>query len=521
MKKITLINLATFLVLLFSTVVGYSQLAPVTVPTGGFHIDGDLQSNTPTNGVGDWIAGTSGSGGGYVFDNAGNPINISRTLRVIDRYDSTLDNIFTGGGKFNQNPSTAWSWTSGKSGGKGDINNVFLHLGEEVISSTQSNQWLIIASDRFVTTGTSYIDFEFLQGTLTANVGGSFTAGGPNNGRTIGDLLIAVEYSNGGSTATVKFYKWEAVGSGFDYVLETPPPGAFGKTNLVPAITFNLGAFGNNSYAPYQFVEAAINITAFFSINDPCGGATFGNILVKTKSSNASTAALDDFVNPIPVQLNLGTASISYNTSDFCGATAAVTINGVGGGTFSSSSPTNLIINSTNGDIDVAASAPGTYTVTYSYTTAGCPKTADVQVIIPSASPPPTTSPIAYCVGDTASALTATGTNLLWYTAAIGGTGSPTAPTPSTVSAGTTTYYVSQTITNSCESSRASLVVTIDAQPVVSNQPNQTLCNTSTFTMTQSAPSVGSGLWTLVNGTATITSPSSPTTTITGVAAGT
>src|SRR5688500_4772235 len=38
--------------------------------------------------------------------------------------------------------------------------------------------------------------------------------------------------------------------------------------------------------------------------------------------------------------------------------------------------------------------------------------------------------------------------------------------------------------------------------------------------MTQSTPSVGTGLWPLVSGSATITNASSPTTTVTGVAAG-
>ncbi|HEY9221392.1 MAG TPA: hypothetical protein VIO43_07430, partial [Lutibacter sp.] len=453
--------------MLFSTTVGYGQqLAPVTVPTGGFHVDGDLQSNLPTSGMGDWIQGPSGSGG-FVFDNTGNPINISRTFRVVDKYDPTPDNIFTGGGKFNQNPTTAWSWTTGKAGGKGDINNVLLHLGE----ASNNDQWLIIASDRLVTTGASYIDFEFLQNSLTANVGGTFTAGGPNNGRTNGDLLIAVEYSNGGSTAIVKFYKWLNT----DYVLQTPPATAFGQTNLNTATTFIGGAFGNNSYSSYQFVEAAINISAFFTINDPCGGAAFGNILVKTKSSNSPSAALDDFVNPIPVQLNLGTASISYNSNDFCGTTASVYLNGVQGGTFSSA-PAGLSINSSDGEINVATSTPGTYTVTYSYTTAGCPKTATVQVIIPVTSPPPGTSPVTYCVGDTASALTATGTNLLWYAAATGGTGSATAPTPNTASAGTTTYYVSQTNANSCESARASIVVTVNALPLAPGTSPVTYC---------------------------------------------
>src|ERR1051325_11888918 len=37
--------------------------ALVTVPTGGFALDGDLQANTPVSGIGDWGAGSSGSGG--------------------------------------------------------------------------------------------------------------------------------------------------------------------------------------------------------------------------------------------------------------------------------------------------------------------------------------------------------------------------------------------------------------------------------------------------------------------------
>jgi subtilisin-like proprotein convertase family protein len=74
----------------------------------------------------------------------------------------------------------------------------------------------------------------------------------------------------------------------------------------------------------------------------------------------------------------------------------------------------------------------------------------------------PVVSNVSYCVGATATPLTATGSNLLWYTTATGGTGSATAPTPSTVSAGTFTYYVSQTV-SSCESARATITVTVGA----------------------------------------------------------
>jgi hypothetical protein len=52
--------------------------------------------------------------------------------------------------------------------------------------------------------------------------------------------------------------------------------------------------------------------------------------------------------------------------------------------------------------------------------------------------------------------------------------------------------------------------------------PDQIHCNNGTFTLAANAPPSGaSGLWSISNGTGTITSPASPTTTVTGVPAGT
>ncbi|HOS83398.1 MAG TPA: glycosyl hydrolase family 8 [Bacteroidales bacterium] len=77
---------------------------------------------------------------------------------------------------------------------------------------------------------------------------------------------------------------------------------------------------------------------------------------------------------------------------------------------------------------------------------------------------PTVTTPVTYCQGATATALTATGTTLKWYTVASGGTASTTAPTPSTATVGNTTHYVSQTVSG-CESARASIVVSVTALP--------------------------------------------------------
>ncbi|MBP2284455.1 gliding motility-associated-like protein [Flavobacterium sp. CG_23.5] len=83
------------------------------------------------------------------------------------------------------------------------------------------------------------------------------------------------------------------------------------------------------------------------------------------------------------------------------------------------------------------------------------------------ATPPPTvTSPIYYCQNKVANPLTATpsaGGTLNWYgTNAIGGTASSTAPTPSTTAIGTTSYYVSETVSG-VESTRSKIDVIIVA----------------------------------------------------------
>jgi len=81
-------------------------------------------------------------------------------------------------------------------------------------------------------------------------------------------------------------------------------------------------------------------------------------------------------------------------------------------------------------------------------------------------SPPTVNGFQYYCKNDvvTLTATASAGGVLNWYgTNATGGTSSATAPIPSTLVAGTTTYYVSQTVAGE-ESSRASIVVNVDKQ---------------------------------------------------------
>jgi gliding motility-associated-like protein len=117
-------------------------------------------------------------------------------------------------------------------------------------------------------------------------------------------------------------------------------------------------------------------------------------------------------------------------------------------------------------------STAGTYTYYVSQTNAaGCESPRATLAVTVNALPAaPITANVNYATGATASALTATALanhTLQWYTVSTGATATTTAPIPSTSSAGTVTYYVSQVNTaTGCEGPRASIaVVTASAGP--------------------------------------------------------
>ncbi len=125
----------------------------------------------------------------------------------------------------------------------------------------------------------------------------------------------------------------------------------------------------------------------------------------------------------------------------------------------------------TGGTGSAIAPIPNTNTVGntifyVSQTINGCqgPRASITVTVNVTPAAPVVTSTISYCQNATATALSATGTNLLWYTVATGGTSNIIAPTPITAAAGTTSYYVSQSA-GACESPRATIGVTVTAFP--------------------------------------------------------
>lgn len=94
--------------------------------------------------------------------------------------------------------------------------------------------------------------------------------------------------------------------------------------------------------------------------------------------------------------------------------------------------------------------------------------------------PAPTVTDVTYCQGAVATVLTAdvlANHTAIWYTEETGGTPLTGAPTPDTSVAGTTIYYVSQSETNGCESTRVPLTVTVIEMPQANVIDNQTACD--------------------------------------------
>lgn len=127
------------------------------------------------------------------------------------------------------------------------------------------------------------------------------------------------------------------------------------------------------------------------------------------------------------------------------------------------------------------------------------------------------TSPTATLAGNTPTVGTGTWT-------LISGTGTisaPTSPTSGVTGLGLGNNVFRWTISNPpCASSTNDVTIIVKDIPTVSNAgPDQSLCSTGT-NLAGNVPVTGTGTWTLISGTGTITTPTSPTSGVTGLGVG-
>lgn len=250
-----------------------------------FELEGDAVDDANVDGV-DWDKVLDPSDGGGSFENTG---------VMADQAGTT---IFGGGNKDIQDV-TAWSHTMGSVPDKNDITNAYAaayNIGGELI--------IFFGADRFTTDGDAQLGFWFFQHRVTAELDGSFSGE-----HVVGDVLVLVNFQNGGTAAEIQALEW--VGSGGDQQGGTLRLMATGGVcddteQTVCAITNSTaadspwpytpkGGSEGDDFPPQSFFEGGINITQVFSeIGEtvPC----FASFMAESRSSTSVTASLKDFV---------------------------------------------------------------------------------------------------------------------------------------------------------------------------------------------------------------------------------
>lgn len=233
-------------------------------------------------------------------------------------------------------------------------------------------------------------------------------------------------------------------------------------------------------------------------------GATTQTITVN------STDTLSLTVSQFGCTVNSNTVIVTVNPNPTITVSNPVTICEGTSTTLTASGATNYtwspaagLSSTSSATVTATPGVAGTYTYVVNATDANsCPGSNTVVVTVapaPSGAPLVTT-PVYYCLHQTATALTATassGATLNWYDASMNPLSS--APTPATSPMGTTTYYVTQSI-GSCTSGKDSIKVTVVAQPDASfttspSAGNILAAQSVTFTPNQSPAPYLSFTW--------------------------
>ena len=160
-------------------------------------------------------------------------------------------------------------------------------------------------------TGTTNMDFELNQRQCTSGltpVDPDCAGNGVTPKRTTNDILIIYDLSNGGTNATISFRKWLNTDKWGALTDLTAAGEAVGTINSSPIDAVDADGLG--SLSPRTFGEAQVAMTALFGTSTDC--RSFGSAYLKSRSSDSFTAALKDFIAPVPVSItNCGTVNIT------------------------------------------------------------------------------------------------------------------------------------------------------------------------------------------------------------------
>lgn len=212
---------------------------------------------------------------------------------------------------------------------------------------------------------------------------------------------------------------------------------------------------------------------------------TYTGFSVSILGCVSNTVGPFTLVNPnppiTPLATNNGALCVGYNLQ------LNANTSSVGAATYAWTGPNGFTSGLQNPTItNITAANAGLYSVTVTINNCTSAAGTTTLVVNPLAVLPIVSSPVNYCIGAPTVALTAnaaSGHTLSWYNTLIGGTALSAAPTPSSLSAGTTNYFVSQTTALGCEGARATIQVIINPDAKAIFTPTNTI-NCAPFNIT-------------------------------------
>src|SRR5262249_21714385 len=175
---------------------------------GVFELDG----NATTGVLGSSGSTTTSHDWDQVFaDNGAVPPPVSGALAssfVTDAVNTTADDIFTGGGSKETNgiQSGRWLFTGSKPQGKDDITHAY---AAAYTDPTNGHLLLYAGLDRFDNSGDATAGFWFFKNNIGENPNVTLMGGHPFTGQhSDGDILLVSDFTVGGSTSTIKVFRW-------------------------------------------------------------------------------------------------------------------------------------------------------------------------------------------------------------------------------------------------------------------------------------------------------------------------
>ena len=128
-------------------------------------------------------------------------------------HDGLAKSIYTGGGSKDPELLSSWKHKDGSVPDKDEIINAY---AAKYFGSPGGDTILIFGADRYDNSGTAFIGFWFFKSPVFAAADGRFREGrlatDTLSTHAIGDVLVLVEFTQGGAVATAKVFEW--VGSG-------------------------------------------------------------------------------------------------------------------------------------------------------------------------------------------------------------------------------------------------------------------------------------------------------------------